>query len=145
MLTLTKILPDSTDNINVDFTLYLMAEQRNKTRQRLEIEGEIVFLDLPRGKVLKEGDLLQSANEAITVRVAAKPEPVITATAKNELDLLKAAYHLGNRHVALEIASSYLRLAPDSVLQAMLVGLGLEVKEEIVPFFPETGAYKDHH
>ncbi|NES86566.1 MAG: urease accessory protein UreE [Moorea sp. SIO2B7] len=144
MLILTKCLP-STEKITVNFTVYLTAEQRLKTRQRLEMsDSQSLYIRLPRGTVLNDGDLLQSETEDTIVRIAAKPESVITVTAKKQLDLLKAAYHLGNRHVSLEITSSYLRLAPDPVLYSMLVKLGLDVKEEVSLFFPEIGAYGHH-
>jgi urease accessory protein len=73
------------------------------------------------------------------------PEPVITVKANTELELIRAAYHLGNRHVPLEITSTYLRLSPDSVLESMLVKMGLEILEEIAPFYPEKGAYGHDH
>lgn len=79
------------------------------------------------------------------MRITAKPEPVLTVVAKTTIDLLKAAYHLGNRHVPVEITSAYLRLSPDPVLQVMLQQLGVEIKEEISPFQPEAGAYGHHH
>ncbi|TAE46900.1 MAG: urease accessory protein UreE, partial [Oscillatoriales cyanobacterium] len=65
--------------------------------------------------------------------------------ASTGLLLMRAAYHLGNRHVALEVADNYLRLSRDSVLQGMLEKMGLEVIEEIVPFQPEIGAYAHSH
>jgi urease accessory protein len=77
------------------------------------------------------------------MRIIAKPEPVLTVLAEIPL-LLRAAYHLGNRHVPVEITSTYLRLSPDAVLAAMLIQLGLEIKEEILPFQPELGAYGNH-
>ena len=145
MLILTKRLPSGVNTL-VNFTLYLTAQQRTRMRQRIEIpDGQCLYLRLPRGAVLKEGDLLQSATDDTIVRIAAKPEPVMKITAKTPLDLLKAAYHLGNRHVPLEIAPSYLKFAPDRVLASMLVNLGLEVKEEISPFYPEIGAYAHKH
>ncbi len=144
MIVLTKCLPPNAE-IPVNFSLYLTAEERTKTRQRLETaDGHSVSLRLPRGTVLKDGDLLESDVAEIIIKIVAKPEPVLTVTATNPLDLLKAAYHLGNRHVSLEIKPSYLRLSPDSVLASMLLQLGLQVQEEIAPFFPETGAYGHH-
>jgi urease accessory protein len=144
MLVLTKCLPPN-EQITINFSLHLTAEERTKTRQRIETaDGESVSLRLPRGTVLKNGDLLQSETAETIIQIVAKPEPVLTVTATNPLDLLKAAYHLGNRHVPLEIKSSYLRLSPDSVLASMLLKLGLDVQEEIAPFFPETGAYGHH-
>ncbi len=79
------------------------------------------------------------------IRIAAKPEPVLTVTAQKPIDLLRASYHLGNRHVPLEVAPSYLRLSPDPVLQIMLEQLGVKVREEVVPFQPEVGAYGHSH
>ena len=144
MLTLTQIKPPNKSTL-VNFSLALTAEERTRSRHRFTtVEGEIVYLHLPRGTVLQDGDLLQDYGETILVRVSAKSEPVITVTTTNSLELLKAAYHLGNRHVPVEISTDYLRLAPDPVLQKMLEQLNFEVISEIMPFFPEQGAYKHH-
>jgi urease accessory protein len=125
--------------------LALTAEERTRTRHRFDTpEGERIVLCLPRGTVVRDGDLLRSPTGEI-LQIIAKPEPVLTVTANQALDLLRAAYHLGNRHVPLEVASTYLRLSPDSVLQGMLLQLGLEVTEEVAPFNPEVGAYGHHH
>lgn len=79
------------------------------------------------------------------VQVVARPEPVLTVTAASPLALLQATYHLGNRHVPLEITPHYLRLTPDPVLQAMLMQLGVTVHSEIAPFLPIGGAYHHSH
>ncbi len=130
----------------VSFSLSLTAEERTRTRHRFETpDGKELYLRLPRGTVLQEGDLLQSEDGETVIQIAAKPEPVLTVTAQKPVDLLRASYHLGNRHVPLEVTPGYLRLSPDSVLQTMLEQLGLEVREEIVPFQPETGAYGHSH
>ena len=145
MLTLTQRL-NADVNISASFTLSLTAEERTRTRHRFETpEGKIIYLRLPRGTVLQDGDLLQSQEGDVVVQIVAKPEPVLTVTAHRPVDLLKASYHLGNRHVLIEVAANYLRLSPDSVLQTMLEHLGVEVKEEVVPFQPESGAYSHHH
>ena len=141
MLTLTDRLPADAA-IAVHLTLALTAEERTRSRYQLETpEQQKVWLQLPRGTVLYHGDLLQTATGDTTVRVVAKPEPVLTVTAPTSLELLRAAYHLGNRHVALEITSHYLRLSPDPVLQAMLEQLGLQAIAEVAAFQPEVGAY----
>ena len=128
----------------VSLTLSLTAEDRTRSRHHFKTsDGQLVYLHLPRGTVLRDGDLLQADDGAI-VRVLAKPEPVLTVTAKTPLYLLQAAYHLGNRHVSLEIASTYLRLSPDPVLRDLLVHRGLQITEEIQPFQPESGAYGQH-
>jgi urease accessory protein len=140
MLTLTQRNASNPD-IAVNLTLALTASERTRSRHRFETEDGIVFLRLPRGSLLRDGDILVDETSGSLVRIVAKPEPVLTVYDSNLLNLLKAAYHLGNRHVPVEIAPSYLRLSPDPVLKAMLLQLGLEVKEEISPFQPETGAY----
>jgi urease accessory protein len=141
MIILTNRLSDP-PNLKADFTLFLTAEQRQRSRQRISLnDRQIFYLKLPRGTILKEGDLLGSENEDVTVAIAAQKEPVMTVTAAQKLALIKAAYHLGNRHVALEITEHYLRLSPDPILGSMLIKLGLEVQEELANFYPEIGAY----
>ncbi len=133
--------------IAVAATLPLSADERQRSRCRLDLpDGRAIALRLPRGTRLQAGDYLQATTGEI-VQVTARPEPVLTATAATPHVLLRAAYHLGNRHVPLEIAPDYLRLAPDSVLQTMLQQLGVAVTAEIAPFQPEAGAYAEraHH
>ncbi|WP_026098301.1 urease accessory protein UreE [Kamptonema formosum] len=143
MLTLTQRKPADPEAA-ASLTLALTAFERTKSRHRFEIDSQFVSVHLPRGTVLRDGDLLAPASGDLLVRVIAFPEPVLTVTANTPLDLLRAAYHLGNRHVPVEIAPTYLRLSPDSVLQAMLEQLGVQVREEVAPFHPETGAYGSH-
>lgn len=145
MLNLTQRLkPDSTATVH--HTLALTAEERTRSRHYFETEsGQGIYLRLPRGTVLRHGDLLQSDDQSCLVRIVAKPEPVLVVTAKTPLDLLRAAYHLGNRHVPLEVAETYLHLAPDSVLQSMLEQMGLQVSSNVLPFEPESGAYGQVH
>ncbi|MFM6309433.1 MAG: urease accessory protein UreE [Dolichospermum sp.] len=128
----------------VNITLLLTAEERTRSRYKFILtDGQEIFLRLPRGTILNDGDILIDENHSIYMKIIAKPEPVLTAYAEIPL-LLRAAYHLGNRHVAVEITPTYLRLSPDTVLLAMLTQLGLQIKEEIVPFKPELGAYGNH-
>jgi len=145
MVTFTQRLDKQTatgDHIKI---LSLTAEERTRSRHRFDTsEGEPLFLRLPRGLVLQDSDILQ-AETGEMLKIVAKSEPVLTVTASNPVDLMRAAYHLGNRHVPLEVASNYLRLSVDSVLQKMLEHLGVEVQEEILPFYPEVGAYGHHH
>ena len=145
MLYLTQCLPPNS-RIVASFTLALTAEERTRSRRSWELAGgHRVSVHLPRGTILRDGDLLQTATGDFLVRIVARPEPVMTITAQTSLDLLRAAYHLGNRHVPIEIAPDYLRLSPDSVLKAMLEQLNLQVTEEIAPFEPERGAYSHYH
>lgn len=127
------------------YVLSLTAEERTRSRFQFQADtGQLVNLNLPRGTTLRDGDCLESETGELA-KISAKPEPVLTVTAKTSLDLLQAAYHLGNRHVSLEITETYLRLSPDPVLQHLLEYRGLQVVQEIVPFHPEVGAYGHHH
>lgn len=106
--------------------------------------GEEAGLFLERGIVLRGGDVL-SSDDGSLVRVMAAPETVSTVRCDNPLQLARICYHLGNRHVALEINKDQVRYPHDHVLDAMLQGMGLDVKVEEAPFEPETGAYGDGH
>ena len=144
MLTLNQRLPADPAAVP-PHTLWLTAEERTRSRFKFATaEGAEVQLVLPRGTVLRDGDLLADAENKTQVRVRAKPEPVLTARAPDSFTLLRAAYHLGNRHVALELGRDYLRLSPDPVLEQMLTQLGLAVVSEVAPFQPEPGAYGGH-
>lgn len=145
MLIFTQCLPQSPDaSVNkILLTLPLSAEERQKSRYRIALDdGQALLICLKRGSILQDGDILQ-AESGECIQIIAKPEPVLTITASDRHLLLRAAYHLGNRHVLLEITPEYLRLTPDPVLQNMLEHLGVEIKAEILPFQPEIGAY--HH
>lgn len=145
MLTFTQKQPPNPET-TVAFTLELTAEERTRSRHRFETaDGQVVFLRLPRGTLLGDGDILQDETNGSCMRVAAKPEAVLTVVASSPLLLMRAAYHLGNRHVPIEITPDYLRLSPDPVLRTLLLQMGLEVTEEVVPFQPEVGAYGHNH
>lgn len=141
---LTHRLPANPATL-VAHTLALSAEERTRSRHRFtSTDGVEIQLLLPRGTALRDGDLLRDDADSVKARVQARPEPVITARATDACTLTRAAYHLGNRHVALELGNAYLRLNPDPVLMELLVQLGLSVIEEIAPFQPEAGAYGNH-
>lgn len=125
-------------------TLTLTFELRAKCRLRTRLDsGEEVGLFLPRGTILRGGDLLAGKDGRI-VAVRPAQETVIEARCDDPLLIARAAYHLGNRHVAVEVQPGLLRLATDHVLAQMLVGLGLDVRETQAPFEPEAGAYGGH-
>ncbi|MEC4805942.1 MAG: urease accessory protein UreE [Jaaginema sp. PMC 1079.18] len=144
MLVCTQRLIAAGD-VSVHCTLPLTAEERSRSRYRFEKPNcPVITIKLSRGTVLLNGDYLQAETGEI-VQIMAEPEPVLTVTTNSALVLLRAAYHLGNRHIPLEITPDYLRLSPDSVLQAMLENLKLNVTAEIAPFQPELGAYHHSH
>jgi urease accessory protein len=123
--------------------LALTARDRTRSRHRFVAEeGTLIALNLPRGTVLR-GNALLATDQGERVRVVAKPEPVVLVTASSPWALMRAAYHLGNRHVPLELAPDALKLEPDSVLEGMLAQLGgLTLHRATLPFEPEAGAYR---
>jgi urease accessory protein len=121
--------------------LVLPFELRQKSRLLCRTaEGEDCGLFLPRGTVLRGGQRLL-AHDGRVVEVVAAPERVLLVRAATPQGLARAAYHLGNRHVPVEVAADHLKLEYDHVLEDMLRGLGVEVSEERAAFEPEAGAY----
>jgi urease accessory protein len=128
-----------------ELTLVLPFDSRQRSRLRVTLSnGEPAALALPRGSVLRGGDLLRLSDGCV-LRVVAAREQVSTARSTVMRALLRAAYHLGNRHVPLEVGEGYLRYLQDHVLDAMLRDLGLSVSAEEAPFEPESGAYARGH
>ena len=126
-------------------TLTLPFELRQKSRLLTRLDnGEEVRLFLNRGTVLRPGDLLRT-NTGLVVRVEAALEEVSTARARNRVQLARACYQLGNRHVLLQIGPGWLRYLRDPVLDVMVGNLGLRVVAERLPFEPESGTYHHEH
>lgn len=122
--------------------LSLSAEQRTSLRgHRRSCCGVDLVLQLPRGDALQPGDWLLSDDGVVAVEVAAAPEQLLRVSSSDRLALLQAAYHLGNRHVALELHDDHLLLQHDSVLRDLLLHRGLTLSEVEAPFQPEAGAY----
>ncbi|WP_257386420.1 urease accessory protein UreE [Tahibacter caeni] len=125
--------------------LPLNYELRRRSRQRLRLaDGSELALALPGGTVLHPGDLLE-ADDGRRYRVQAQAEPLLRAGSDDGHLLLRAAYHLGNRHVAVAVEPQALLLEADPVLREMLQRLGLEVAAVHAPFEPESGAYGGGH
>jgi urease accessory protein len=126
-------------------TVELDWDVRQKSRfECTDSRGRQLGVFLPRGTLVRGGDVLV-AEDGSLVRVVAAPQAVLRVTACAEhgtaLDLPRAAYHLGNRHVPLEVQADHLQLEPDPVLAAMLRSMHLIVTEMQAPFEPEGGAY----
>lgn len=135
---------------HIDDTLELPFDQRQKSRLRVKLaSGQEAALFLTRGIILRGGDLLKSEDgvdgKSIVVQIIAAQEPVYNVIAPSLRELMCAAYHLGNRHVPLQIGDGWLRLEQDYVLKDMLLGLGMQVAETFAPFEPEAGAYGGGH
>lgn len=142
VLNINRRLPSS--QAAADVRLVLPFQLRNKSRLRTALDnGEEVGLILERGSVLRHGDRLL-ADDGRVVEVVAEPETVSTVRATDPLTLCRASYHLGNRHVALQIGNGWVRYQHDHVLDEMIRGLGLSVTVEAAPFEPESGAYGGH-
>lgn len=141
----TKI--DSSSDAAARVTLPL--DLRLKTRQRVTLDGgEDAGIFLEKGAILRGGEKLQS-EDGLVVEIIAADELVSSVYVDDALALAKAAYHLGNRHIPLQIEAGVLRYQHDHVLDEMIKGFGLEVTVEQAPFEPEGGAYQSgghsHH
>jgi urease accessory protein len=124
--------------------LVLPFEQRQKTRHRARLStGVEIGIQLARGTVLRGGDRLRDADGTV-IEVVAAPERVSTVRSRDLQELARVAYHLGNRHVALEVGDGWVRYLTDHVLDAMVEQLALPVAHEVEPFEPEAGAYGAH-
>src|SRR5258706_7766459 len=128
--------------LEVKGRLELPFESRQKSRLRTRlVSGEEVALLLPRGEILRGGDLV-SASDGRVIEIVSQAEKLLHVEIK---DLARAAYHLGNRHVPIQVGEGFLRLAEDHVLEEMLLKLGARVSHVEAPFEPEAGAYGGGH
>jgi urease accessory protein len=129
----------------VDKVLELAFEQRERSRFRAALlSGEEIGVDLPPGTLLRHGDRLLLADGRI-VAIEAASERLLEVHAHDAIALARIAYHIGNRHVPVQIGDGFVRLLPDHVLQAMIERLGGHVHEVSVGFQPESGAYGHSH
>jgi urease accessory protein len=125
--------------------LVLTFEQRSRSRfQATLTDGTPVGLMLERGSVLRGGDRL-AAEDGSIVAVRAADEDVVDACANDPRVLARVAYHLGNRHAAVEIGAGFVRFADDPVLAGMCERLGATLQRRRAPFEPEAGAYAAGH
>ena len=139
------VKPHAAYGVDVRMRLELPFERRQKSRQRAHLSsGEEVAIELPRGAVLRGGDLLV-ASDGRVVEVVAQPERLAHVECDDPERLARVAYHLGNRHVPVQVGPGWLRLASDHVLEEMARGLGARVGTVHAPFEPEAGAYAPHH
>lgn len=139
LLTRRTQLP-ATDSVALSY------DARKRSRLRLTLaSGREAGIFLERGEHLQGGDRLITDDGGTVVEIVAAPEKLIEAIADSPLLFARAAYHLGNRHVPVQVGEGWLRLAEDSVLHAMLDQLGVSVQALNAPFQPESGAYGGGH
>ena len=117
--------------------------ERSRFRATL-LSGEEIGVDLARGTLLRHGDRLR-LDDGRVVAVEAAPERLLEVHAHDAPGLARIAYHVGNRHVPIQVGDGWLRLLPDHVLQAMIERLGGHVHEVEEGFQPESGAYGHSH
>ena len=153
MLTCSKLIPQGQGLANVLLkratTVELDWDVRQKSRfAATDSAGRELGIFLPRGTLVRGGDVLV-AEDGSMIRVIAAPQPVLVITHCQHhgtpFDLTRAAYHLGNRHVPIELQTDHLKIEPDHVLADMLPAMHLIVTEQNLAFEPERGAYAAGH
>ena len=129
----------ATDSVLLDH------DHRHRRRIALRTEaGAELLLDLPQAARLRDGDGLALEDGGV-VRVRAKPEPLLEIRTSDETTLLRIAWHLGNRHLPVQVSDKRLRIGTDHVIADLVVQLGGTVEEIEAPFDPEAGAYAGGH
>jgi urease accessory protein len=133
------------EKADISLTLTLPYERRIISRQRVELDNaEEAGLLLPRGTVLHDGDVIATEDDEKAMVLAAK-ETISRFSTEDSLQLARACYHLGNRHVPLQIVQNQISYQHDHVLDDMLAGLGMHITVEQTTFEPEPGAYGGGH
>ena len=120
----------------------LSADQRRILRGKKfsDCQKEL-HLQLPREGILKDGDLLSTNHENLFIKVIAKEENLLKISSSSSLNMLKSAYHLGNRHVDIEITNNYLFIKNDNIIENLLKNINVNYTKVIKKFFPELGAF----
>lgn len=137
------LLTRRTSAVAVSGSATLTLDTRIKSRLRITLDdGREAGLMLERGQLIRGGELLTDATGEEVIRIIAAAEQVSTVYCAEPLQLARAAYHLGNRHVPLQIEGGFVRYQHDHVLDDMVRGFGLQVVVEQAPFEPEAGAYQ---
>jgi len=122
--------------------LTLSSDERRILRgKRLTDCDQEIFLQLPRKGKLNDGDILSTSESNFYVEIVAKTESLIEIRANSKIELLKTAYHLGNRHVEVEIQENILLTKSDYVIENMLKNFNVDIVNTQKKFFPEKGAH----
>jgi urease accessory protein len=138
-----KLAPDGDGGSGTPALLTLGFEERRRSRMRIRIDdGREAALLLPRGTVLRDGDRLRDPDRDELVSVRAADQTLSLVRAADPVTLARAAYHLGNRHVPVQVGAGWLAYEHDHVLDDMVAELGLAVETRVAPFEPEAGGYR---
>jgi urease accessory protein len=142
MFHLTQLVPRQEVTSTPVATATLTLAERRKSRLRIVLDnGEEAALMLPRGSSLRDGDRVRADEGGVIIYIRAAAESLSIARTNDPHLLLRGAYHLGNRHVPVELGAGWLSYEHDHVLDDMVRGLGLTVEETVAPFEPEAGAH----
>jgi urease accessory protein len=148
MITATQFLTKTAETapqVSPHLQIELTFDQREKSRLRATSTcGAEIGISLRPGTIMKHGDVL-ALSDGRNAQIVAAQEKVMEASAPSARKLAAIAYHIGNRHVPMEVGEGVLRLLPDHVLRAMIEGLGGSVVETTARFTPESGAYGHSH
>jgi urease accessory protein len=142
MLRFTEVLATGTGDPRGSGVLTLRFEDRRRSRMRAVLDdGREAALLLPHGTILRDGDRLRAddGGEVATVRAAAQSLSIVRTD--DLLLLARAAYHLGNRHIPVQLGPGWLAYEHDHVLDGMVAEMGLPVDTRVAPFEPEAGGY----
>ena len=141
-----NVLPGGTWDLSMEIDRVLIDfDRRHRRRILLATEaGSEVLLDLPQAARLRHGDGLVLDDGGV-IRVCAKPEPLLEIHAHDEGELVRIAWHLGNRHLPVQLLGDRIRIRADHVIEEMVEGLGGHVDAIEAPFDPEAGAYAGGH
>jgi urease accessory protein len=146
MLHVRQLVPPSEITPTPSATATLTFSERRHSRLRITLDdGREAALMLPRGTALRDGDRLRADERGAIIFVRAANETLSVATTNDPHLLLRGAYHLGNRHVPVQLGTGWLAYEHDHVLDDMVRGLGLAVESKTSPFEPEQGAFSHSH
>lgn len=144
ILAMMKLTEREADATRFDDDVTLPYELRQKCRLLSQTsKGSKIGIFLPRGQILKHGMVLTGQDD-FRVRILAAEEALSVVRTEDALLFARVCYHLGNRHIALQILPGELRYQCDHVLDQMVQGFGLTINHESLPFEPEQGAYHSH-
>jgi urease accessory protein len=142
MLRFTEVLaPDAAADASGVVTLEFADRRRSRMRIRID-DGRDAALMLPRGTILHDGDRLRDPERGDVVIVRAADQTLSFVHAVGAVALARAAYHLGNRHIPVQVGAGWLAYEHDHVLDEMVEDLGLAVEARVAPFEPEAGGYR---